>query len=264
MVKVTVVISNYFKKKYIDEAIDSVIEQTYPNWELIIIDDTGGLDKLMGYRTKSIDKIRVIETDDIGLSALRMYGAERANGEYILYLDADDKIRMDFLEKTVKILDENPDIAFAYTDTQHFDGADTYWEQPEYSFYNLLIQNYICACSLIRKSALFAVGGFDLDNFNYWEEYEFWIALGAKGYYGKHVLGKMYYYRIHAESGMQSQRNQILSPLYKAYIIKKFSTLYPAKWVSEANTILNLYPLDIMKWKPYQQEDYLKKKGLIR
>jgi glycosyltransferase involved in cell wall biosynthesis len=264
MEKVTVVISNYFNKKYIEEAVDSVIEQTYQNWELIIIDDTGGLDKLKGYRTKSIDKIRVFETDDIGLSALRMYGAERANGEYVLYLDSDDKIHPTFLEKTVKLLDENPDIAVAYTDTQHFDGANSYWEQPEYSFHNLLIQNYMCACSLIRKSAIFAVGGFDLDNFNYWEDYEFWITLGAKGYYAKHIPEKLYYYRIHSESGMQSERNKVLSPVYKSYIISKFPLLYSDEWNKQAKEILSQFPNDFMSWKPKQQEDWLKKKGVIK
>lgn len=262
--KVSVIISNYFKKKYIDEAINSVIEQTYHDWELIIIDDTGGLDKLMGYRTKSIDQIRVFETNDIGLSALRMYGAEKANGEYVLYLDADDKIRTDFLEKTVKILDDNPDIAFVYTDTQHFDGANSYWEQPEYSFYNLLVQNYICACSLIRKSALFAVGGFDLNNFNYWEDYEFWIALGAKGYYGKHISEKLYYYRIHPESGMQSERNRLLSSLYKSYIINKFPILYSDEWKKQAKAIASNYPADIISWKPKQQEEWLKNEGILK
>jgi glycosyltransferase involved in cell wall biosynthesis len=262
--KATVIISNYFNKKYIEEAISSVIEQTYPDWNLIIIDDTNGADKLKGYRTKSIDKIKVVETDDIGLSALRMYGAELSDGEYILYLDADDKIHPTFLEKTVKLLDENPDIAVAYTDTQHFDGANTYWEQPEYSFYNLLIQNFMCACSLIRKNTLFAVGGYDLKNFNYWEDYEFWIALGAKGYYAKHIPEKLYYYRIHTESGMQSERNKVLSPFYKSYIISKFPVLYPAEWNKQAKEIISQYPSDFISWKPKQQEEYLKKKGIIK
>jgi len=259
-IDVTVTISNYFNKKYIEEAIDSIKKQTYPHWEIIILDDTNGKDELKIYED---DRINVIEVDDIGLSACRMMGASLSKGKYILFLDADDKIRFDFLEKTVKVLDENSE-SIAYTDTQHFDGANSYWEQPEYSFYNLLIQNFMCSCSLIRKDDFFAVGGYNLNNFNYWEDYELWIAMGAKGFYGKHIREKLFYYRVHPESGMQSKRNEILAPLYKANIVERFSVLYPAEWVSEAITIKHLYPLDIMKWKPYQQEEYLKKKGLIK
>lgn len=256
----TVVISNFNRKKYIPEAIVSVYEQSYSDWEMIIIDDTIGGDDLKAYQD---ERIRVIETNDIGLSALRMLGAELANGKYILFMDADDKIHPLFLRKTRDLLEKYPHVAFAYTDTQHFDGANSFWEQPEYNFHNLLMQNYICACSLIRKDALFAVGGFDLDNFNYWEDYEFWITLGAKGYYGKHIPEKLYYYRIHPESGMQSKRNEVLSPLYKAYIINKFSVLYPKEFNDWARQILLSYPSDIMKWKPKEQEAYLKEKGLF-
>jgi GT2 family glycosyltransferase len=122
----------------------------------------------------------------------------------------------------------------------------------------------MCACSLIRKNTLFAVGGYDLKNFNYWEDYEFWIALGAKGYYAKHIPEKLYYYRIHTESGMQSERNKVLSPFYKSYIISKFPVLYPAEWNKQAKEIISQYPSDFISWKPKQQEEYLKKKGIIK
>lgn len=256
----TVVISNFNRKKYISEAIESVRQQIYKDWELIIIDDTVGGDGLKSYEDA---RTRVLETNDIGLSALRMFGAEMAKGKYILFMDADDMIHPLFLSKTRDLLESHPDVAFAYTDTQHFDGANSYWEQPEYNFHNLLMQNYICACSLIRKDTIFAVGGFNLNNFNYWEDYEFWIALGAKGYYGKHIAEKLYYYRIHQESGMQSKRNELLSPLYKAHIINRFSVLYPKEYNDWASQIILNYPSDIMKWKPQAQEKYLKERGLL-
>lgn len=261
--EVAVIISNYNKKKFIKEAVGSVLNQTYQKFKIIVIDDTNGKDKLKElFEGKS--NVTVYETNDIGLSALRMYGVEKTNTKYVLFLDADDKLHPLFLEKTVKLLDENPSISFAYTDTQHFDGADSYWEQPEYNFFALLQNNYICSCSLIRRRDLLASGGFDLDNFNYWEDYENWISMGSKGFYGKHIPEKLFYYRIHRESGTQSPRDRILAPLYKAYIINKFSEVYPREMKLEAERILKQYPPDIMKWKPVEQENYLKEKGLMK
>lgn len=261
-IDVSITISNFYNKKYISEAIQSVFKQTYQNWELFIVDDTNGKDELGIW--KDGEKIKVLETDDIGLSACRMYGASLSQGKYLLFLDADDKIHSSFLEKTVKTLKENPDVSVAYTDTQHFDGANTFWEQPEYNFHNLLIQNFMCSCSLICKDDFFAVGGFDLNNFNYWEDYELWIAMGARGYYAKHIPEKLFYYRIHPKSGMQSERNKFLTPVYKSYIISKFPMLYSNEWTKQAKEILAQFPTDFMSWKPYQQEIYLKKKGIIK
>jgi glycosyltransferase involved in cell wall biosynthesis len=262
-IETSIIMSSFHSEKYIKEAVDSIINQINYRWELIIIDDTNGEGKVETYADHKIP-IFTYNTDDIGLSALRMFGVNKAKGKYLLFIDADDKLHPNFLQKTVRVMETNLDISIAYTDTQHFDGANTYWEQPEYNFHDLLINNYMCACSLIRRKDFEAAGGFDLNNFNYWEDYENWIQMGAKGYYGKHIPEKLYYYRIRSTSGMQSKRNDILSPLYKAYIINKFSVLYPKQWQEQAKDILSLYPADIMKWKPKEQEEYLKKKGLLR
>ena len=264
--KVTVIISNYNNGKYIEEAVRSVFEQTFDSWQVIIIDDTNGNDNVrdyLEYYLNTSSRIFLFKTDDIGLSSLRNFGASKSQGNYLLFMDADDKIHRDFLKKAVEVLDNNTEISIAYSDTRHFDGADTCWIQPEYHFYSLLSSNYICSCSLIRRSSFDAVGGFDKDNFNYWEDYEFWIALGAKGFYGKHIPEKLFYYRVHPESGMQSKRNSFLSDFYKSYIISKFPQLYDKTTYILARDIISKYPEGFISWKPKQQEKYLIEKGIL-
>ena len=121
----------------------------------------------------------------------------------------------------------------------------------------------MCSCSLIRKKDFDVVGGYDINNFNYWEDYELWISMGARGYYAKHIPEKLFFYRMHPESGTQSKRNEILAPYYKAYIVNKFKELYPFEWQAEAKRIMRQYPDRFIALKPKQQEDYLKEKGLI-
>jgi len=265
--KVTIVISNYNKGKYIAEAVESVVNQKYGSWKIVVIDDTNGKDGVRDYLDYYLNYsswISLYKTDDIGLSALRNFGANKSSGKYLLFLDADDKLHSDFLKKTVDILDKNTNVSIAYTDTQHFDGADTCWIQPEYHFQNLLSGNYICSCSLIRRSSFDVVGGFDEGNFNYWEDYQFWIAMGAKGFYGKHIPEKLFYYRISKNSGMQSKRNIFLGYLYKSYIVSKFPQLYSKEVYLTAKINLGKYPKNFMKQKPHEQKKYLKDNGYIK
>ena len=255
---VSVIVTNFHQEKYLKECLESIENQTFADYDVLVIDDNEE-----GQSNLAHSRNNLIWTFDIGLSACRMKGVERTSSKYLLFLDADDKLHPQFLAKTVKVLEDNPKYSVCFTDTQHFDGANTYWEQPEYNFYSLLQNNFMCSCSLIKRNDFLACGGFDLDNFNYWEDYENWINMGSKGYYGKHLPEKLFYYRMHKESGTQSKRNEFLSPYYKAYIISKHFELYPREWEPQVKQILSQYPLDFMKWKPKEQEQYLKEKGFI-
>jgi glycosyltransferase involved in cell wall biosynthesis len=261
---ISIILSTHNQDKYISEAIESVLAQTFKDYELIIINDasTDDTQKIIDNYSTSNHKIKSYKTDDIGLSRTRNFGVSHSSGQYLLFLDGDDKIHPEFLINVWNVIKENPEIGFVYTDTQHFDGANTFWEQPEYNFHNILEQNFVCSCSLIRREAYYDTDGFDNGNFGYWEDWEFWINLGAKGWYGKHIPKKLFYYRIHKDSGMQSQRNQKLGIVYRCYIINKFPELYPPDWGKQAKEILSNYPNDFMSWKPYQHEQWIKDHNL--
>ena len=108
---VSVIIPCYNQGAYIQEAIDSVKAQTYTDWEIIIVDDgsnhEGTLQELKYFKEIGII---VIETPNKGVSAARNKGIEVANGEFILPLDADDKIAPQYLEEAVRILHEKAEV----------------------------------------------------------------------------------------------------------------------------------------------------------
>ncbi|HEY0656892.1 MAG TPA: glycosyltransferase family A protein, partial [Pyrinomonadaceae bacterium] len=87
--KVSVIIPNYNYAKYIAETIDSVLAQTYPNLEVIVVDDGSKDDSLKILRSYG-DKITVIEQKNQGVARARNIGTAYSNGEYIAFLDADD------------------------------------------------------------------------------------------------------------------------------------------------------------------------------
>lgn len=111
---------------YLEEAIESILAQTYSNWELILVDDgsTDGSTQLaQSYVQKYPDKIRYLEHEghqNLGMSATRNLGAREAKGKYISLLDADDVWLPEKLEKQVELLEANPDVGIVFGPTQYW------------------------------------------------------------------------------------------------------------------------------------------------
>ena len=118
---VSIITSLYNKEKYIEETIKSVKEQTYTNWELIIVDDLSE-DKGKEICNKYInEKVKVISLDkNVGPAVARNKGIDIAKGRYIAFLDADDVWKKDKLEKQIKFMKEN-NYVFTYTEFKYID-----------------------------------------------------------------------------------------------------------------------------------------------
>lgn len=97
---ISIVVPVYNVEKYLDPCVDSIIEQTYSNWELLLIDDgstDNSYEKCRGYREQYPDKIKVFKKENGGLSDARNYGCARAKGDYLIYIDSDDIVSRDYL-----------------------------------------------------------------------------------------------------------------------------------------------------------------------
>lgn len=114
--KVTVLISTYNRPQYLAEAIESVVNQRYQDWELIVLND-GGVD-VADVVNKFADPRIIYVPDEQNKGAARRFnqGLEMARGEYVTYLGDDDIFYPNHVEVLVKALDDNPDIALAYSD----------------------------------------------------------------------------------------------------------------------------------------------------
>ena len=144
MPKVTVVIPCYNQGQYVDKAVESVLNQTYQDFEIIIVND-GSTDAFTNNLLKNYHKpkTRVIHTRNQGLASARNNGIREAKGEYILPLDADDKIGNEYLEEAVMVLDEKPGVGIVYSEAETFGAVNGKWEMPEYSIEEILIDNII-------------------------------------------------------------------------------------------------------------------------
>jgi len=118
--KVSVVIPAYNAAEYLDESISSVLDQSYSNLELIVVDD-GSIDKTSDIVSKFRDsRLTYVYQDNKGVSGARNRGLEIASGDYIAFLDADDIWCRTKLEMQVSVLDNNSDIDFIFTNLLRF------------------------------------------------------------------------------------------------------------------------------------------------
>jgi glycosyltransferase involved in cell wall biosynthesis len=203
---ISVIIPVYNGEKTIQETIESVLNQTYTDFELIIIND-GSQDSTLEIISSFKDsRIKVFSYANAGVSASRNRGISHARGEYISFIDADDLWTPDKLEAQLKALQENPQAAVAYSWTQCIDESGEASRRGSHIsdsgdvYAKLLLIDFIESGSnpLIRKYALIKVGGFD-EYLTHSEDRDLWLRLAAR-YHFVAVSSPQILYRVSMNS----------------------------------------------------------------
>jgi glycosyltransferase involved in cell wall biosynthesis len=188
MPAISVVIPAYNAEGTILETIASVQQQTFSDFELIVINDgstDGTLELLQGIKDK---RLRIFSYENGGLPVARNRGITHATGEFIAFLDADDLWTLDKLELQLAALQQHPEAGVAYSWTSDFvdEQKETLYSYEPIFFEgnvlpNLLVKNFIASGSnpLIRREALESVGEFD-STLKSCEDWDFYLRLAAK------------------------------------------------------------------------------------
>lgn len=226
MSKVSIIIPCYNLGEYINEAIDSALNQTHQDFEIIVVND-GSTDKKTIQILNSLNEpqVKVIHTTNEGLAKARNIGISDSVGKYILPLDADDKIAPDYLEKAVKILDENKNVGIVYCQASFFGEENSKWDLPEYELSKILIDNLIFCSALYRKDDWDLVGGYK-SNMKYgWEDYDFWLSIIELNREVYRIPEYLFFYRKRNDSmaSLMSRENFYYS--YKV-LVKNHQDLY--------------------------------------
>jgi len=222
MVKVSVIIPCYNQGSTLDETVASVLQQTYDDFEIIIIND-GSTDQETNTLLAEYDKprTRVITTSNQGLAAARNNGISAATGTYILPLDADDTIAPEYMEKAVPFLDNNPDIGIVYSRARFFGAEEHEWPLPEFTIENMLFDNIIFCSAFFRRQDWESVGGYDQGMIYGWEDYEFWLSLIEKGRQVFRIPEILFHYRVASDSMVRTkspeQRLEMFARIYRRH-----------------------------------------------
>ena len=180
---ISIIMPSYNQGLYLSEALESVLAQTYTNWECIIVDD-GSKDNTpevsKAYCAKD-SRIQYIYQDNCGVSAARNNGVAHSKGEFILPLDGDDKIAPEFLELTLQEIVKDRNIRVVYTDAQYFGARNDIYRLPDFSIEQLLGMNLMCITSLFRKEDFEIAGGFNTNMKEGFEDWDFFVSMFQDG-----------------------------------------------------------------------------------
>ena len=192
---VSVVIPCYNPGEWLLEAVASAREQTYPKTEIVLVDD--GTDQAEGLRYIRSAAARVdllLEQANLGLPAARNAGIRVAGGRFVLPLDADDLLDRRYVAECVAAMSP-PDPAFVYSDCSVFGERHYADALPEYNLYNLLDRNFLTYAALISKDDWELAGGYDESMRLGYEDWEFWLRLGAANRFGRRLPQPLFRYR---------------------------------------------------------------------
>lgn len=249
--KVSVIIPCYNQAKYVSEAIDSVLNQTYSNIEIIIIND-GSIDNSSEIINKYAEKYENItfidEKENRGVIFARNKAIDVSTGEYILPLDADDTIEPTYIEKAVKILDENPKIGIVYCKAQFFGTKNGYWELPEFNKENFIFANCIFCTALFRKIDFYKAGKYKEEMNIGCEDWDLWLSFIELGLDTYRINEILFNYRQCEENTRTTKANQCYKDICMA-VFKRHPKLY----VNE-NCMKRIFKLDENnKYKKYRK-----------
>lgn len=222
---VSIVIPCYNPPAYLLEAIASARAQRGCAVEVVLVND--GTDSPEG--RKAIENARTLadrylEQPNRGPAAARNAGFDAASHEWIVPLDADDRLEPDYAAACGVAMEAHPGAAFAYTDYRVF-GMENYIQRlADYNLYGLLDRNALTYAALIRKHDWAETGGYDESMTLGYEDWEFWLRLGARGRYGVRVPRVLFGYRRHGPSRDDTARAHHAEII--AYIRSKHPELY--------------------------------------
>lgn len=224
---ISIVMPVYNGAMYLADAIESVIQQTYQNWELIIVNDCSTDDSLFiaeSYRQKE-PRVRILSNEiNLKLPRTLNVGFAAAQGEYYTWTSDDNLYKPEALSRLAAELNQHSKCVMAYSDYTNIDAegqviGPTILKDPQY----IVSGNVFGACFLYRAEAAKRIGEYDATLFLA-EDYDFWMRMYCAGEI-HHIAESLYLYRRHGNSLTSTRKEAINIQTYKAFE-KNFLPLY--------------------------------------
>ena len=198
---VSIIVTCYNYGEYVEECLRSIEQQTFEQWECIIVDDGSTDDTKIRIAPFLIDlRFRYIWQENGNVSKARNYGLGHAQGKYVICLDADDYVSLNFIKELYeKIADLQP-VDLVYPRVQLFGARNEQWDLAPYSYHDLLENNMIVVAAMYERQKFIDLGGYDQNMKTGAEDWEYWIRLLNINSIVLKVTDAVLHYRIKKES----------------------------------------------------------------
>lgn len=224
----TIITPCFNSEKTLEKTLQSVFNQSFQDWELIIVNDgsTDDTEKISLEWVQKDPRFKYFYKENGGLGKARNFGIQKAEGIYILPLDSDNIIEKDFTKDAIKVFENNKEVGVVYGNAEYFGEKTGIWKVDDYELDKLLVHNYIDACAVYRKNIWLDVKGYDENMpFQGHEDWEFWIALGNINIQFHHLNKVTFKYFVSSTSMIRSFTKE-MTLSNQDYIVKKYSILY--------------------------------------
>lgn len=223
--KVSIILPVYNGEKYLSSAIESILRQTYQNFELIIIDDcsTDKSNQIAKYYARTDARIRIYKNrENRKLPRSLNAGFRQATGDLFTWTSHDNILKPETIETMVHVFEEKPDIDFVYADIIPIDEKGNIKKEMPYlngEVEDMYVFNPVLACFLYKRRVQEALKGYNPNKFLY-EDYDFWVRTYESGFAMYHLKKKIYYYRFHEDSLTTRKRKE--SDVIQLKLLLKF------------------------------------------
>lgn len=238
---ISIIIPCFNSGEFLPEALESIKACTdSDDYEVIIVND-GSTDHIT---LALLDELasagyKIIHQENKGPAAARNTGVKASNATFLLFLDSDNKLRLGYISKALKILESSKEIGVVYGAPNFFgDTKEARFTPQEFSMYTILKDNYIDICAVVRREVWESVGGFDEERLLIGrEDWDFWIMAGATGWKFHFINEVLYDYRIRCDSVIVSANQNIslikvltyLHSKHREVFIRIYDQLYQKK-----------------------------------
>jgi glycosyltransferase involved in cell wall biosynthesis len=190
-----VVIPCFNYGKYLADAIESALAQIVPPQQIVIVDD-GSTDDTAAVADRYADQVRYHHNPNSGVSAARNTGAAMLTTEYVVFLDADDRLHPEFAKACLAALADQPPGHYVYTDMQFFGATSEVFEAGEYSVRRLARSNFINPSAMLPLELVTKYGYREHLTFGL-EDWDLYLTLADHGHTGVYVPQPLFFYRQH-------------------------------------------------------------------
>ena len=222
--------------EFLPEAVASVKKIHREDIELIVVDD-GSTDERTRKEMETLcaQGIKVIRQENKGPAGARNTGIRASQGQYLLPLDGDDRLRSGWIEHAIGILDSDPGVGIVYGDAQCFGVRTHLWQAGPFDAARLLYWNFIHASALYRRSVWEQNSGYDETRLiQGLEDWDFWIGALDHGWRFEYLTAIFFDYRQHAEQSMSTRTGPLIDQI-REFVTRKHALLYRQAWMSMVN-----------------------------